>query len=288
MLKRQLYLLLLVLGTAFWGISFSLVKTGVADGSPFVFLAYKFGIAVLVLAIIFARRLMQLTWHTVFAGSLIGLPLLIGNVLQTIGLQHTSVTNSAFITGLDVLLIPLFKWSIFKKPVPKRVWLSCVIALTGLYLIVARNGLHLNVGDLWTMACAIFFASYVLSVGYFSNKHDAMLTVVIALAVCSLGCLFAAMLDKRAIWVPAEPFFWRGVLFASLFATAYMYAVQSAAQRYLEEEKVALTYLCEPVFAAFAGMLLLGESLSLRTVIGAVFILTALVLAEININKQQA
>lgn len=282
MYARRLYLLLLILGTSFWGISFSLVKVGVSDGSPFVFLAYKFIIAAFVLSLFFIRRMRYIGMRVIIVGVIIGVPLLFGNVFQTIGLQNTTVTNSAFITGLDVLLIPLFKWGLFRKSVPSRVWISCSVAISGLYLIVAQNGLSPSVGDIWTMACAVFFACYVLAVGYFANKMDAMLTVIVAMTVCGLGCLTAALFDERANWLPTDPNFWHGVVFAGLFATAFMYAIQSAAQRHLEEEKVALTYLCEPVFAAVAGVVLLGEALTFRTWIGAGFILLALVIAEVG------
>ena len=282
---RQTYLCLLILGTAFWGISFAFTKVGVADGSPFVFLGYKFALATLVLCVIFFRRLKLINKETLLAGVAIGLPLCLGNIFQTVGLQHTSITNTAFITGLDVLLIPVFKWALFRKRVEPRIWLCCAVALTGLYLIVTRAGLTLNPGDIWIMCCAVFFAAYVLTVGFFSHKYDSMLTVIIALATCATGYLFAALLDARAEWAPMDSSFWEGVLFCALLATAFMYAVQSAAQKYLEEEKVALTYLFEPIFAAFAGAMLLGETLDGRTLAGAALIFSALLIAEIDVPK---
>ncbi|HSX69514.1 MAG TPA: DMT family transporter [Pseudomonas sp.] len=285
---RQLYLCLLILGTAFWGVSFTFTKVGVADGSPFVFLGYKFALAALVLCVIFFRRLRRLDTRTFLAGLAIGLPLCLGNIFQTVGLQHTSITNTAFITGLDVLLIPLFKWALFRKRVEPRIWICCAVALTGLYLIVARAGLSLNPGDIWIMCCAVFFASYVLTVGFFSHKFDPMLTVIVALATCAAGCVFAALFDPRADWAPAQAEFWEGVLFCALLATAFMYAVQSAAQKHLEEEKVALTYLFEPIFAAFAGALLLGETLDGRTLLGAALIFSALLIAEIDLRALMA
>ncbi|MHA6345659.1 DMT family transporter [Roseivivax sp. CAU 1761] len=287
MTTARVFFLLLILGTAFWGVSFSLVKVGVGDGSPFVFLAYKFALAALVLACVFARRLRRLSVKAALAGVLIGLPLMLGNVFQTIGLQQTSVTNVAFITGLDVLMIPLFKWGLFRRRVAGRVWVSCGLALLGLYLIVAQDGLRLNAGDLWTMVCAVCFAAYVLCVGHFAHRHDPMQTVIVALAICGLGCGLAAGVDARAVWLPEHAAFWSGIVFAALFATAFMYGVQSAAQRHIPEEKVALTYLCEPVFAALAGVALLGEALSLRTVIGAGLILSAMVLAEVELRPRR-
>ena len=201
---RQTYLCLLILGTAFWGISFAFTKVGVADGSPFVFLGYKFALATLVLCVIFFRRLKLINKETLLAGVAIGLPLCLGNIFQTVGLQHTSITNTAFITGLDVLLIPVFKWALFRKRVEPRIWLCCAVALTGLYLIVMRAGLTLNPGDIWIMCCAVFFAAYVLTVGFFSHKYDSMLTVITALATCATGYLFAALFDARAEWAPMD------------------------------------------------------------------------------------
>ncbi|WP_172978128.1 DMT family transporter [Roseovarius sp. THAF27] len=282
MTKARVYFLLLILGTAFWGVSFSLVKAGVSNGSPFVFLAYKFGLAAMVLAVVFFRRLHRLSPRALVAGVLIGLPLLLANAFQTIGLQHTSVTNSAFITGIDVLLIPLFKWVLFRRSVPRQVWISCGLAILGLYIIVVQNGLRLNVGDLWTLSCAVFFAGYVLTVGYFANRYDPLPTVIIALGFCGVGCGLAGIFDTRANWVPGDTTFWIGIVFAALLATAFMYGVQSTAQRHIPEEKVALTYLCEPVFATLSGAILLGETLTLRTVAGAGLILSAMLLAEIN------
>lgn len=175
--------------------SFSFVKVGVADGSPYVFLTYKFALAAIVLSVLFAKRFNRVNRKTIVAGALIGLPLLLGNVFQTIGLQHTSVTNTAFITGLDVLLIPLFKWGLFRKPVQNRIWISCSIALFGLYLIVAQYGLHLNVGDLWTMACAVFFACYVMTVGYFS--HRCAVAMAISFSIYTTYIVGASKLGKH-------------------------------------------------------------------------------------------
>lgn len=97
MQKRHVYLFLLILGTAFWGVSFTFVKVGIGNGSPFVFLFYKFIIATICLATVFFKRLKYITKNTLKISVLIGVPLLAGTILQTIGLKFTTVSNSAFI-----------------------------------------------------------------------------------------------------------------------------------------------------------------------------------------------
>jgi len=285
MSKERTYFLLLILGTGFWGISFSVVKIGIGEGSPFVFLAYKFGVAAAVLAALFFRRIKHLTTDALVAGILIGLPLLLGNVFQTIGLQKTSVMNTAFISALDVLVIPLIKWGLFRQSVQKKLLAASLIALWGLYMILVRDVFRLNAGDIWVMGCTLFFACYVLTVGFFANRQDPLVTIIVALGFSGIGCALIATLDGPAVWVPKLGHFWTGIAFSALFATAFMYAVQSAAQRYLPEEKVALTFLCEPVFATLFGVLLLGETLSLRVAVGGAMILFSMVLSEVDFAR---
>lgn len=279
---HRVMLLLLMLGTAFWGVSFSFVKSSVLDNSPYLFLTYKFALAAITLIVLFCRRFASTRFKDIAIGVLTGLPLLFGSIFQTIGLQQTSVTNSAFITGLDVLLIPILKALFFKQKVNNKIWFSCVVAMVGLYLIVAQHGLIFNSGDIWTALCAVFFASYVMAVGYYSNRCDAIVTVCIALVTCSVGSGIAAMFENHAVAFPVEPIFWQGVLFAGLLGTAYMYAIQSIAQQYVSEEKIALTYLCEPIFAAVVGALLLGETITQTTILGGALILSALLIAEFS------
>ena len=285
MQKKKLYLSLLILGTAFWGVSFTFVKTGVGHGSPFLFLFYKFMIAGLCLAVVFFNQLKYITRNTVRISLLIGVPLLIATVLQTIGLKYTTVSNAAFITGMDVVLIPILKLLVYRKKVVFKVWIACALALVGLYIIVVKDGLSLNIGDLWILACALGFAFYVLQVGKFSTEEKPIPSVILLMLFCALGCLAFALFDEHVIWLPDNSDFWIGVFFVAIPATAYMYAVQNVGQRYLGEEKVALTYLFEPVFATMAGSILLNEKFSSEILIGGSLILTAMIISEFNFKK---
>jgi drug/metabolite transporter (DMT)-like permease len=287
MQKKHHYLLLLILGTAFWGISFTFVKVGVGQGSPFVFLSYKFTIAAFCLSLVFIRQLKYITLNTLRISVLIGIPLLAGTILQTIGLKYTTVSNSAFITGLDVLLIPLLKYLVYKKKVEKKIWLACIMALTGLYIIVVNGTMSLNIGDIWTIACAFGFAFYVLQVAKYSTEEQPMPAVILLMLFCAIGCFFFAIADSNTVWFPNTDGFWSGILFTAILATAYMYGVQNVGQRYLGEEKVALTYLFEPVFATAAGIILLNEKFTINIIIGGLLIISAMCIAEFNFKKSK-
>lgn len=286
MQKKHLYLLLLILGTSFWGVSFAFVKVGIGNGSPFVFLFYKFIIAAVCLAILFAKQLKLITKNTLRISILIGIPLLAATILQTVGLQHTTVSNSAFITGLDVLFIPILKLVIYKKRIESKIWIACTIALVGLYIIVVREDLSLNNGDLWVVASAIGFAFYVLQVGKFSTEEKPMPAVILLMSFCALGCFILALFDQNSIWFPKQDGFWSGIFFTAILATAFTYAVQNAGQRYLSEEKVALTYLFEPIFATLAGIIVLGEHFTKEIAIGGTLIISAMLISEINFKRK--
>lgn len=285
MQKKHLYLLLLIAGTAFWGISFTFVKVGIGAGSPFVFLFYKFLIAAFCLAFVFFRQLKLISVKTLKITFLIGVPLLAGTVLQTIGLQYTTVSNAAFITGLDVLLIPILKFLIYKKKIENKIWIACILALIGLYIIVVKDGLSLNSGDVLIVACAFGFAFYVLQVGKYATEENPIPAVILLMLFCAFGCLILALFDEASVCLPNTNGFWRGVLFAAIPATAFMYAVQNVGQRYLGEEKVALTYLFEPVFATIAGVFILGEDFTYQVLAGGLLIISAMFISEINFKK---
>jgi drug/metabolite transporter (DMT)-like permease len=285
MQKKYLYLFLLVLGTAFWGISFTFVKSTIANGSPFVFLFYKFLVAGISLSTIFYSQLKYITKNTLRIGLLIGVPLLIATIFQTIGLKKTTVSNSAFITGLDVVLIPILKSLIYRKSVVRKVWLACFLAICGLYIIVVKQGFSFNEGDFWIFSCAFGFAFYVLQVGKYSNEKYPMPSVIVLMLICAIGCLCCALIDPSSTWGNTSQSFWGSVLFAALPATAYMYAVQNIAQRYLEEEKVAMTYLCEPVFATLAGIIILKEAFTMNILIGGSLIVLAMVITELKFER---
>lgn len=285
MQKKKIFLLLLIIGTGFWGISFSLVKVAVSSNLPFVFLSYKFFIAAITLSLFFFKQLKHITWKSVKIAVLIGTPLLAGNFLQTLGLRETSVSNSAFITGFDVMLIPILKFVLYKKKVEPKIWCACILALIGLYTIVIKNGFSLNCGDIYILACAFAFAFYVLYVAKYSNEESPIPSVIMLMVFCCLVCFVCGVFDKNSIWIPEENSFWIAVLFSGILATAFMYSIQNIAQRYLSEEKVAMTYLFEPIFATIAGIVFLNEKLTFEILIGGLLIMSAMFITEIKFKK---
>ncbi|WP_303310209.1 DMT family transporter [Hymenobacter sp. BT730] len=281
--KKPLFLGLLLLGTAFWGISYPVVKAGVSYADPYSFQTYKFLMAAAAVALLFPRQLAQLTWRPVGWGLLLALPQFLGSTLQTIGLQTTSAANAAFLTGLSVLLVPLGKALLYRQAVEPKMWAAGTLALVGLYVVAMPGSWHLHAGDGWILACAVAFAGYVLLGGRTAREPHLMAMLVVQLLGCAGLARLAGWGAGYPLAMPAAGAFWQAIGFSALLATAYGYGVQHYAQQYLSEEKVALTHLGEPIFAALAGAVLLHETLTPRTVVGGMLIFGAMVLAEVKL-----
>ena len=295
MSKVKIYLPLMVLGTAFWGISFPLSKEAFETVSPYTFIFYRFFIAALTLSLIFYKQVLALDRATVKKGLISGILLFMGISWQTVGLKFTSSSNASFIAGIEVVLIPLFAFVFMRKSIQPKIWAACILALTGLYTIAMSSGFsNFRIGDLFVFIGSLFYSAYVLYVGKVSStkassqsKVDARSFVIVQLFVCAVlgGILALTTQGADAIFVPFSAGIWKALLFVGILSTAYMYCIQNIAQRYIEPEKIALTYLCEPIFATVFAYLLLSEDITSKTIIGGSLILLSMFISEVDISR---
>ncbi|MCX7773000.1 MAG: DMT family transporter, partial [Clostridia bacterium] len=131
-MTRQLKADLAILSiTIVWGSSFIIMKNISRDIPPYAFLTLRFSVAGLLLALIFFKQLKTINFKSLWTGSLIGLLLYGGMMLQVVGLQTTSASNSAFITGLNVVMVPLISATLLKKRPPVNAIMGVVLATLG-------------------------------------------------------------------------------------------------------------------------------------------------------------
>lgn len=280
--KKQTLLFLLVLGTAFWGLSYSITKLAIGHSSPYLFLFYRFLLATLVLAVIFWRQLKAMTKVDVLTGAALAIPLMLGIGLQTLGIKYTAASQCAFVAGTTVIIVPLLKLFFYRKAAPVKIWLAAIIALAGLFIISVNDGFTVSRGDLFTIAGAIGFAVYMLQVEKQVAIKNIVPTIVPMFATCALLSFVLALTETKESWLPADNTVWVGIIFCALFSTAYMYTISNISQRYISAEKVAIIYLFEPVFGAIGAFFILGENLTWRLLIGGALIFTATLISELK------
>lgn len=287
MTRKQIILILLIIGTAFWGISYSVTKLAIGNYSPSTFLFYRFLMASMVLAVVFWKYVRNITFESIKTGAVLAVPMFLGIHLQTVGLKYTDASQCSFIAGLCVIIIPLIKLTIYRTSPPLKIWMAALTALTGLFIIAVKEKFTINIGDLYTIAGAFGFAVYLISVEKHSAVKNLLSSIVPMFFTCALLTFILALTDQNAVWFPERDTFWLGIIYCALFSTAYMYTISNISQRYLSAERVAVIYLFEPIFGAIAAFFILGENLSLRLLLGGSLIFAATLISEINFKKKQ-
>lgn len=280
--KADIALFLVTLG---WGISFLLTKNSLDFLETYNFLAIRFLLAFFISFGIFYKKFKNLNKQTVKYGIGLGVLLFLHYALQTVGLNYTSVSKSAFITGLNVIMVPVFSALIIKKVPEKKVIFSTIIAFIGLGLLTLNGNIGgVNIGDIYTLLCAFVFAMYIILVGKYTVKVESISFATIQLGVVGVLSLITSFMIETPV-IPTEPAAWGNIVFLSLVCTSGAYIVQNVAQRYTTPSHTALIYTGEPVFAAFFGYIFLDELLSFRGTLGALMILSGMLIVEVNFKK---
>jgi len=270
--------LALILTTLIWGATFPATKAALAQIPPFSFMFFRFLLgALLAVGVYLAvggrlradRELLRMSGiATIF--------LFLGYVAQTVGLQYTTASNSAFITVLYVIFVP-----IYLRRFQGRTWFPAGLALTGLWFLV-HPSLEMNVGDLWTLACAAAFGAHIACLEAYSRRGEAALFFLWQMVLVTL-LLGPTMLLEGPTAAQIEP---TAVLLVGLGVTGGLatgaFAVQVWAQRVLPAQQVALIFSLEPAFAAWLAWYFLGEQMSAEGWLGSGLILVAVVIGGLT------
>jgi drug/metabolite transporter (DMT)-like permease len=276
--------LLLVLICVFWGMSFILVKLAIMEVNLFWFIFLRFALATTALSVVFVRRLGRFTWPTFRDGFILGSVNFLTFVLQVVGLKYTSASNSGFITGLHVILVPLILALFFKRmPAPSAV-VGAILAATGLSLLTIGDDFSVNRGDVWTMACAVSVAFHVILTGWYAVKHDVYLLAITQLGAVTFWAGGASLVAGHA---PASlsPFVIVALVFLALVATAFNFTVQTWAQQYTSPTRAAVIFTTEPIFSAIFAYWWGGEILKARGYVGAALIVGGIVFSELKARE---
>jgi drug/metabolite transporter (DMT)-like permease len=273
--------------TLLWGSTFVVVKNSLDHSSVFVFLALRFTLAGICMLAFRPRVFRALRRDEIFAGVRLGFFMFCGYAFQTAGLRYTTASNSGFITGSSVVLVPLILVLFWGKRVTLWVYFGTVAAGAGLYfLTVPASGVaHLNRGDVLTFFAAVSYAVHIILVGEYAREHSAAALSVLQVLACAVMAWLTAFGAHSIRWQPmrfaSSNELWIGIAVCALFATAVAFSLQLWAQQYTTPSHAAILFTLEPVFAATTSYLVLGERLELRSVAGAGMVLVGILAAEL-------
>lgn len=276
--------LVLVFITMLWGGTFLLVHNVMSVSGPMFFVGLRFAAAALFVGVVSARALPGLTFTELKAGMLIGVSIMLGYGLQTMGLQTISSSQSAFITALYVPFVPLLQWLVLGRRPGLMPSIGIGLAFTGLMLLAGPEGgsLHFSEGELVTLVSAVAIAGEIILISRYAGQVDVRRVTVVQLATASLLAFLMIVPTQERI----PDFSW--LLLASAVGLGAMSAViqvaMNWAQKSVSPTRATLIYAGEPVWAGIVGRIA-GERLPGVALLGGLLIVIAVVVSELKVRR---
>lgn len=268
-----------------WGATFTFTKLGLEATSVFFFLFLRFSLALTISTAVWGKYFFSVNAKTLKQGIILGILFSGGFILQTTGLLYTTVTKSAFITGMTVLLTPLAFKIVIKKKIKIYQTLGVFIATVGLWLFTNPTGNNFNLGDILTLLSAFFWAFYITLMDVFTKDIKGfdktiqlvMLQFIVAMPAGLLGFLifeadsFKLILSSTLIIA---------LLYNGIIASIFLTLIHTSVQKYSSPVKAALIFSLEPVFATFIAYFTFNESLSTFELFGAAVLFCGVLFSE--------
>lgn len=269
----------LLLVAIMWGGGFIAVKGALDSITPFYMMAMRFSISVIIMLIIFRKKVKLITKHDLKVGTIVGLLLFLGFAAQTVGMKYTTAGKNAFLTGTNVVIVPFLYWAISKRKPDSYSLISAFLCFIGIGMLTLDGGIHIGLGDSLTLLCAVFFAGHIVSVGFFTEKVDAISLVIIQLGAAAVFSIIAALIyEPMPQLLNSDAIFAIGYL--AIFSTMIAFIIQNVAQKYTTSTHAAIILCLESVFGSILSVVVLNEIFTSKMIIGCLTIFIAIITTE--------
>ena len=287
MTKTEKKAILGIIGmTLVWGGTFPLIKILLNYMSPAILLMYRFFFSAL-LAIPFFIKDFRKNRKNLLKIIMLGIILYIAYFTQTIGLEYTTSSKSAFITGLYIIFTPIFALFFIREKLTRKLGISLVLAIIGLALLanISLKGFNLNFGDFITIISAITFSIQIVLTNIYAQETDILFIAATQMIVMFLvGLPF----NGNFLQISLSPLVLLSLIFLGSFAGFIAILAETYSLKYLDPDRAVILFTLEPVFAGIFSFILLHERLSKGGIIGAFLLLVAMCLAATSKVKKAA
>lgn len=291
-MKKWLAIGGLILVTVIWGGGFVASDMALESMKPFQIMMVRFLLASVLMGMISLGQKNREEKSVdcigaIRAGILMGIALFVGFSLQIIGLQYTTPSKNAFLTALNVVIVPFIAFIILKKKIGVKGIIGAILSVVGVALLSLNGNLTLGLGDALTLICAVGFAFQIFFTSEFVKKYPVsvlnMVQMITAFVLSAVSLVFFGETDFQ---VTTQG--WLSVLYLGVISTTLCYLLQTACQRYVDETKAAIVLSMESVFGTIFSIIILHEVITLRMVIGCVIILTAVIISNLSDTEGEA
>ena len=262
-----------------WGSAFVACRVAAEQLGPFLYNGFRFMLGALTLLPFVGRRLRNLSRFELWGGALAGTLLFGGSTLQQKGLQFTTAGKAGFITGLYVVWVPLFLALVWRQRPRGSSWVASLVAVGGLYLLSGVEQVALSDGDALELAGAVVWALHVILISRLARRVDVLRLAWVQCVVCALLSLaFGMGLESHTLVKLVDV--WWAFTYTGVFSVGVGYTLQMLGQRHAPPADASVILSMEAMFAALAGWLLLGETLTAWQLLGCGLMLAGMLLAQ--------
>ena len=297
MKNRLLGNLALLLTACLWGLSFVAQREGMEHIGPFTFNAVRSFLGGFSLLPVIAwfkysipdtrtkRRKRYQHINLARAGIGCGLALFTAMSIQQYSIQYVTAGKSGFITALYIIFVPLISILLGEK-LRKIILISVTFAVYGLYLLCYKAGSGLNIYDVLSLVGAFFYGLHIIIVNYYSEKVNAAKACCLQFFVVGiLSTILMIAFENPTIAAILSAKI--SILFAGILTCGVAYTLQIYGQKYTQPVVASLILCLESVFAVIGGTLILGETMSPKEILGCIFMITAVILANLHFEGDE-
>ncbi len=265
-----------------WGFTFILVQDAIKDIPVFSFLFLRFLLSFLFMALFSLKFIKELSIPLIKSAIFLGTLFFAGYAFQTYGLFYTKSSIVAFITGLNVIIVPIIMYLFLKVKVYLTSIIGAVLAIFGLWMLTGGNSLKsINIGEIYSLICAIFFATHIVYTAKIAKKYNVFLLVTIELLTIAIYSLILSLInDINTIPKNYSQSLITALIITVIFATVYALLVQTYMQRFTTPAKTAIIFTIEPVSAAIFSYFYADETLNYIQITGGIIMIIAILLTE--------
>lgn len=285
--KTLLADLALITVALIWGVGFIASKAALVTIIPLWVMTFRFLGSGVLLLILFLKRVRRLDKRTVLMGMVVGSFMFTGMVFQTIGLDHTTASNQAFLIPSYVVLVPFVSWMMTRiKPRALDV-AAALLTFAGVAVISLKPDFSMNLGDALTLIFAVVYSFQIVFLGLFVKETDVMSFTVVQMLTAGGLSLFAALVFAPPLdGVSATSAF--GILYLVVFNTALAFLIQNIAQQYTTSTHASLLISLESVFGLIVSVIFLHDPFGPRMALGCGLVFAAVLLSKLELKKEKA
>jgi drug/metabolite transporter (DMT)-like permease len=262
-----------------WGSGFVASSISLEHFTPYQILAGRFIIGTIILSIIFHKRLKNINKSTLIKGAVLGIFLYLAFALQTVGLQYTTPSKNAFLTAVNVVIVPFIAFVMYKRKIDRYELVGAILAIVGVGILSLKLSAGVNIGDLLTLGCAFGFAFHIFyTAKYVKDSDPVSLTLIQMLTAAIIGSLVVVFKGETSVVMETEGLF--SLLYLGVFSTTIAYLLQTIAQKMITETKAAIILSTEAFWGMVFSVAILDEVMTIKMVVGAILILCAIIISE--------